>query len=82
MFTVYSKPACPQCDQAKALLKHHGLAYNEVILDVGQEKIVDVTYIDRAALLEKFPSARTMPQITNGDAYVGGVSELRKVLSA
>jgi glutaredoxin 3 len=78
MFTVYSKPACPACDTAKALLKQKGLDFSEVILDVGQPKVEGKTYIDRQSLLTKFPMARTVPQITKGEQYIGGLQELMR----
>ena len=82
MYTVYSKPACPACDQAKALLKQQGLPYQEIILDVGQPKQEQTAYVAREELLQKFPSARTMPQITFGDKYLGGVHELRSFITS
>lgn len=33
MIKVFSKAGCPQCDQAKALLKQHGYSYEEVRID-------------------------------------------------
>lgn len=81
MHTVYSKPACPFCDQAKTLLEQKGLPYNEVVLDVGQPKLEGVSYISRDDLLLKFPEARTMPQIAwntdTASVAIGGYTELR-----
>jgi glutaredoxin len=84
MHTVYSKPDCPFCDQAKALLKQKGLPYSEVILDVGQPKLDGISYISRDDLLARFPTARTMPQISwntdNTSVAIGGYTELRERL--
>ena len=86
MFTVYSKPACPFCDQAKALLEQRGLEYREIVLDVAQPKIEGVTYISREELLAKIPDARTMPQITMNTDYssivIGGYTALKERLAA
>lgn len=86
MFTVYSKPQCPMCDQAKMLLQAKGLDHKVVVLDVGQPKLPGQTYISRTELLEKFPSARTVPQIVEHhgteDRYVGGFNELKALLAA
>lgn len=82
MFTVYSKPACPFCDQAKALLSQQGLAYTEVILDVGQTKKDGVKYVTKDELLAVIPSARTMPQIMRGQDLIGGYSDLKRTLMA
>lgn len=81
MFTVYTKPNCPQCDQAKALLESHGIEYKTVQLDIGQPREDGAEYIDRDALLELIPGARMMPQIMNGDTKIGSLPELRKVLA-
>ncbi len=85
MFYIYSKPACPYCDQAKALLESKGLAYEEIMLDVGQLKQEDKQYIDRTDLLALFPGARTVPQIVKRveleRTHIGGFDQLRKYLS-
>lgn len=80
MFTVFTKPNCPQCDQAKALLTSKGLDFKTVVLDVGQPREEGVTYIDRSALLTLIPGARMMPQIIKDGAPVGSLPELKKLL--
>ena len=50
---VWSKPACPYCTKAKALLKTKGIEYEEKNIAEGHN-IQD--------LLELVPNARTMPQ--------------------
>jgi glutaredoxin 3 len=69
--TVWSKNACPFCDQAKALLKMKGIEFEErnVSKDWTKEQ-----------LLEAVPDARTLPQIFLNDNYIGGFTELRKHL--
>lgn len=65
--TIYSSNYCPFCHRAKALLKHKGLAYNEITIDgnAGQRRIM----IER--------SGRTsVPQIFIGDKHVGGCDDL------
>ena len=83
-FTIYSKPACTYCDQAKALLESKGIQYDVVNLDVGQPKSPDSKYISRDDLLAMIPTARTMPQIfahvDSADQYVGGYLELKSRL--
>ena len=68
---VWSKNACPFCDQAKNLLKSKGIEFEErnVITDWTKEQ-----------LLESVPMARTLPQIFLDDNYIGGFTELRKHL--
>ena len=79
-FTVFSKPACPFCDQAKSLLRSKKLQYTEIILDVGQEKDPTAQYISRSSLLEQIPAARSMPQIMINDKAIGGFTELKSFL--
>lgn len=83
-FTIYSKPACTYCDQAKALLSSRGIQYDVVNLDVGQPKVEGQKYISRDDLIAKVPTARTMPQIFKQNdtsaMYIGGYSELKEHL--
>lgn len=66
---VWSKNACPFCDQAKALLKLKGVEFEErnVSKDWTKEQ-----------LLEAVPTARTVPQIFLDDKLIGGFTELKK----
>lgn len=68
---VWSKDACPFCDQAKALLKHKGIEFEEKKIGHGYT---------REQLLEAVPDARTVPQIFLDDELIGGFTELRKHL--
>jgi glutaredoxin len=79
-FIVFSKPNCPYCDQAKALLKSKDLAFTEVMLDVGQPKEYG-NYVTREFLFDQFPDLRTMPLILKDGVRVGGFTELKKLLS-
>jgi glutaredoxin len=68
---VWSKYNCPYCDQAKALLKQKGIAFEEKKIGDGYT---------REELLEAVPSARTVPQIFLDEELVGGFTELKKRL--
>ena len=81
MFTVYSKPNCPWCDRAKALLTAKGEAYEEIILDVGQAKVEGKTYVSVAELKAVVPNAQSVPQILHDGILVGGYTDLAKVLT-
>lgn len=81
MYTVYSKPNCTFCDQAKQLLNSKGLEYEEFIIDVGQPKDESKSYVTAAYLKELVPTARTVPQIFKDDVLIGGFVELRNSLS-
>lgn len=69
---VWSKNQCPYCDQAKALLKHKAIEFEErnVSKDWTKEQ-----------LLEAVPNARTVPQIFLDDKLIGGFTELREHLA-
>jgi glutaredoxin 3 len=71
-FIVWTKPNCPNCDQAKALLKNKGIEYEERNIGVDWTK---------EQLLEAVPTARTVPQIFMGEEYVGGYTELKQKLT-
>ena len=73
MYTIYTKDNCTYCDQAKNLLTQKGINFEALKLGV------DIT---RDELLEKIPTARTMPQIMMGDRLVGGFTELKNELAA
>jgi glutaredoxin 3 len=68
---VWSKDACPFCDQAKNLLKLKGIEYEE--RNISRDWT-------REQLLKAVPDARTVPQIFLGDELIGGFTELRKHL--
>jgi glutaredoxin len=66
---VWSKDACPFCDQAKNLLKLKGIEYEE--RNISRDWT-------REQLLEAVPNARTVPQIFLDDELIGGFTELSK----
>ncbi|MEP3051702.1 MAG: glutaredoxin 3 [Erythrobacter sp.] len=65
---MYTKFACPFCVRAKHLLKSKGAEFNEHDVSMGGAK--------RREMMQRAPSARTVPQIFIGDTYVGGSDEL------
>ena len=60
------------CDQAKALLKQKGIAFEERKIGDGYTK---------EELLEAIPTARTVPQIILNGELVGGFTELKAKLT-
>lgn len=70
---VWSKNACPFCDQAKNLLKLKGIEFEERNMNK------DWT---REQLLEAVPNARTVPQIFLDEELIGGFQELKKYFEA
>ena len=77
MYTVYTKPDCPQCDQAKRLLEAHDLPYVQVIVDVGQQKLPDESYISINDLKALVPGLKSVPQVFRGDSHIGQFNQLR-----
>jgi len=68
---IYSKPACPFCVQAKNLAEQKGYEYTYKMLDE------DFT---REELMEKFPTARTFPQIVVEGQSIGGFTEFKALV--
>ena len=66
MIEIWSKPQCPFCDKAENLCKQKNFEYKIYMLDVD---------FSREELVEKFPSARTFPQITIDGELIGGYTE-------
>ena len=65
---IYTKFGCGYCYRAKRLLDSKGVEYTEHDVTMGGPK--------RAEMLQRAPSARTLPQIFIGDTHVGGSDDL------
>ncbi len=81
---VYTKPNCPYCVRAKALLDQRGVAYteNHVFVESAEQ-----TEANRQALIERVTAdtgstPKTMPQIYLDGAYIGGHDDLVKHFAA
>ena len=68
---VFSTKTCPICEKTKHLLKKWGIPYSEVRIDV------DIN--GRREFTEKTQGARTVPQITIDDEWIGGFTELTEL---
>jgi glutaredoxin 3 len=66
--TLYTKPTCPYCLAAKALLRGKGVAYREIDIENNRAKTLEM--IERSG-------RRTVPQIYVGGTHVGGYDDLR-----
>lgn len=66
--TVYTKPMCPYCFRALALLKEKGVEVIELLASYDKKL--------RAEMLAKSNGKATYPQIFIGDTHVGGCDEL------
>ncbi len=67
---IYSKDNCPYCDKAKFELRD----YNVEVRNINENP----EFLKE--LLEKNPSARTMPQIYKNDMLIGGYDSLKTLL--
>ena len=70
---IYSKPSCPYCDMALRLAQQVSHETQEHTYD---KYMLDVDF-NREQLMEKFPTARTFPQITIDGDSIGGYTEFR-----
>ena len=72
---IYGKPMCPYCDKAKMLCDMRNIEYKYFMFNEDFTK---------EELLDKFPTARTFPQIQfvidGTTTYVGGFQELQQHL--
>ena len=67
MIEIYGKDFCPYCDKAVALCEQKD--YNYTYKKLGRD-------FTREDLFEKFPGARTFPQISIDSENIGGYTEL------
>ncbi|MGY8867421.1 MAG: glutaredoxin family protein [Methylophagaceae bacterium] len=67
MITIWGKPACPSCMKAKATCESRQLQYE--YKELGKD-------FTREQVFEKFPGARTFPQIIVGSNKVGGYEQM------
>jgi len=66
--TIFTKPGCPHCARAKALLEKQGLSYEEIVLGKG---ITSQT-------LRAVSGRGTTPQVFIGGRWIGGADELER----
>ena len=71
MYTIYSKPNCSYCSQAKQLLEQNKLEFEYKNLG---------THYNLQEFMELFPNARTFPMIVKDGECIGGFSNLVEYL--
>lgn len=69
--TIFTKPGCPFCAKAKALLNEAGLTYEEISLSQG------IT----SSTLQAVAGAGTAPQVFAGGKKIGGSEDLQAWLA-
>lgn len=65
---IYTTAICPYCVSAKNFLKHRGLDYEEIRVDLDPLK--------REEMLSRSLGRRTVPQIFVNGVHVGGFDDL------
>ena len=65
--TIYTKPFCPYCSRAVALLQKKGVNFNEI--EAGMDPALRQEMMQRSG-------RSTYPQIFIGDKHVGGCDDL------
>ncbi|HRJ68612.1 MAG TPA: glutaredoxin 3 [Beijerinckiaceae bacterium] len=66
--TIYTKPYCPYCHDAKALLTSKGVAFEEIDILKRPE--------ERDVMIRKAGGRSTVPQIFIGATHVGGCDDI------
>ncbi len=75
VYTILSKPNCPQCQQAELMAKAKGVEYEKKMLDVDY----DMEYLKE--VLKDAPHVKTFPIILKNGKLLGGLSVFRVELS-
>lgn len=70
--SIFTKPGCPFCKKAKALLTEQGLTYEEVVLGKGAT----------TTTLRAVSGRTTVPQIFIGGKHIGGSDDLQVYFNA
>ena len=70
-YTIYSKPSCGYCSQAKDLLTMEQLPFDYLTLG---------THYSLQEFMELFPNARTFPMIVKDGECIGGYNNLVEYL--
>jgi|SanBayMetagenome_1026888.scaffolds.fasta_scaffold63360_2 glutaredoxin 3 len=67
MIEIYSKTDCPYCEMAKVAMRGYRVQFTEYV--IGSD-------ITREEFFQKFPNARTVPQIILNGHHIGGYNDL------
>jgi len=66
--TIYTKPFCPYCVRAIALLKSKGVAFTEIEASRDMDK--------RQEMIQRSGGRATFPQIFIGERHIGGCDDM------
>lgn len=65
---IYTKPFCPYCGRAEALLQRKGVKYTEIVASMDPEK--------KQEMIQRSGGRMTFPQIFIDGRHIGGCDEL------
>lgn len=65
---IYTKPGCPYCTSAKALLDKKGVDFTEIVASNDPEK--------KQEMIQKSGGRMTFPQVFVGEKHIGGSDDL------
>ncbi len=71
---IYTKPTCPYCIRAKALLSKKGVSFEEIDIAQYPER--------RAEMIERSHGATTVPEIFINGQHIGGCDDLHALDAA
>ena len=66
--TIYTKPFCPYCSRALALLREKGVDFVEIEAAFDPAK--------KAEMVQRSGGRMTFPQIFIGDRHIGGCDDM------
>ena len=66
--TIYTKPFCPYCSRALALLREKGIEFSEIEAAFDPEK--------KREMVQRSGGRMTFPQIFIGDRHIGGCDDM------
>lgn len=66
--TIYTKPYCPYCVRAVALLEKKGVAFTEIEAAFDPEK--------KQEMIQRSGGRMTFPQIFIGETHIGGCDDM------
>lgn len=70
---IYTKPGCPYCSSAKALLDKKGVGYEEIVASNNPAR--------KAEMVERAGGRSTFPQVFIGGKHIGGSDDLHALNS-
>ncbi|PZO03460.1 MAG: glutaredoxin 3 [Alphaproteobacteria bacterium] len=65
---IYTKPGCPYCTAAKALLTKKGVDFTEIVASNDPGK--------KQEMIQKSGGRMTFPQVFVGEKHIGGSDDL------